>query len=208
MALNRFASPSFESQPVAPFMTSISIDTASQYLLGGNAYTGHQLQRAIHCAHSVARAYEIADVDNGGDGSVDRSEIDDAQREAIDAMGPLAMREIMVSAREYNDVLPPASQTKDEDSLLSKEENAEACAEGWSLFTHLGQTAEPRLERIDSPDDGDGALPDDAAAWTRVWTRATSLHLKVIDIQKESSPAEYARIEAYVHGVQACHAHA
>jgi hypothetical protein len=206
MALSRFAPPSFESQPVAAFMTSISIsiDTASKYLLGGNVYTGHQLQRAIHCAHSVARAYEIADVDNGGDGSVDWSEIDDAQREAIDAMGPLAMREIIASAREYNGLLPPASRTQGEDSLLSEEENAEACAEGWSLFTHMGQTTELRLERIDSPDEGDGALPDDAAAWIRVWTRATPLHLKVIDLLKESSPAEYARIEAYVHGAEAC----
>lgn len=199
MALNRSASPC---------VTSISIDPDGEYLLGGNVYTGHQLQRAIHCAHSVARAYEIADIANGGGGTVERSEIDDAQREAADAMGPQAMREIVASAREYNDALPRESEleSEDGDSLLSAEENAEACAEGWSLFMHSHETLELRLERIDSPDEGDGVLPDDAAAWLRVWTRATPLHLKVIDILKASSPAEYARIEAYVHGVEACHA--
>ncbi len=93
-------------------------------------------------------------------------------------------------------------------SLLTVEENAEACAEGWSLFTHFGDIVELRLERIDSPDEGEGALPDDAAAWYRVWTRATPLHLKVIEILKTTSAAEYARIEAYVHGLEACHAHA
>jgi len=187
-------------------MTSTLISAAGNYLLGGNVYTGHQLQRAIHCAHSVARAYEIADIANGGGGTVERSEIDDAQREAADAMGPQAMREIVASAREYNDALPQESESENADPLLSAEENAEACAEGWSLFTHFGDAIEIRLERVDSPDEGDGVLPDDAAAWLRVWTRATPLHLKVIDILKASSPAEYARIEAYVHGVEACHA--
>ena len=185
-------------------MTSIAIDSAGKYLLGGNVYTGHQLQRAIHCAHSVARAYAIADVANGGGGRVDPCEIDDAQREAIDAMGSQAMREIIDSAREYNDVLLSGSETDGAVSLLTEEEAAEACIEGWSLFTHFGETIELRLERIDSPDEGDGALPDDAAAWIRVWTRATPLHLKVIDILRESSPAEHARIEAYVHGSEVC----
>lgn len=55
-----------------------AVDAAGQYLLSGIVYTGHQLQRAMHCAHSVARAYEIADVANGGDGSVDWSDVDDA----------------------------------------------------------------------------------------------------------------------------------
>lgn len=185
-------------------MTSISIDAATKYLLGGNVYSGHQLQRAIHCAHSVARAYAIADIANGGSGRVDPSEIDDARREAIDAMGPQAMHEIVDSAREYNDVLPPSSQAQGAASLLTEEETAEACIEGWSLFTHFGEAVELRLERIDSPDEGEGALPDDAAAWIRVWTRATPLHLKVIDILKESSPAEHARIEAYLHGAEVC----
>ncbi|MDZ4360166.1 MAG: hypothetical protein U1B84_27765 [Variovorax sp.] len=185
-------------------MTSIAIDSTGKYLLGGNVYTGHQLQRAIHCAHSVARAYAIADVANGGGGRVDRCEIDDAQREAIDAMESQAMREIIDSAREYNDVLPPASQADGAASLLTEEETAEACAEGWSLFTHFGQIIELRLEHIDCPNEGEGELPDDAAAWIRVWTRATPLHLKVIDILKDSSPVEYARIEAYVHGAEVC----
>ncbi|WP_447774040.1 hypothetical protein [Variovorax boronicumulans] len=183
-------------------MTSISIDAAGQYLLGGNVYAGHQLQRAIHCAHSVARAYEIADIANGGDGSVDWSEIDDAQREAIDAMGSQAMREIIDSAREYNDALPPMSRTRGAASFLTAAESIEACAEGWSLFTHVSDATELRLEHIDSPDEGDGVLPDDAAAWLRVWTRATPLHLKVIDILKKSSPTEYARIEAHVYGME------
>lgn len=185
-------------------MTSIAIDATGLYLLGGHVYTGHQLQRAIHCAHSVARACEIADVANGGAGRVDSGEIDDAQREAADAMGPQAMREIIASAREYNDVLTPACETQSATSLLTTAENIEACAEGWSLFTHFGETVELRLERIDCPDAGEAALPDDAAAWLRVWTRATPLHLKVIDILKDASPAEYARIEAHVHGLAAC----
>ncbi|MFM9925446.1 hypothetical protein VLK31_20825 [Variovorax sp. H27-G14] len=192
-------------------MTSVLINAAGQYLLGGSLYTGHQLQRAIHCAHSVARAYEIADIANGGDGSVDWSDIDDAQQEAADAMGPLAMRQIIAEACEFNDFEPPRSEVAgahDAASLLTAEENAEACAEGWSLFTHFGDIVELRLERIDSPDEGDGALPDDAAAWHRVWTRTTPLHLKVIDILRRSSPAEHTRIEAYVHGLEASHAHA
>lgn len=189
-------------------MTSISIDAAAKYLLGGNVYSGHQLQRAIHCAHSVARAYAIADVANGGSGRVDSCEIDDARREAIDAMGLQAMREIVDSAHEYNDVLSPSSQAQSAASLLTEEETVEACIEGWSLFTHFGETIELRLERIDCPDEGEGALPDDAAAWIRVWTRATPLHLKVIDILKKFSPEEYARIEAYIHGAEACLARA
>jgi hypothetical protein len=191
----------------------IPINAASEYLLGGNLYSGHQLQRAIHCAHSVARAYEIADVANGGDGSVDWVDIDDAQKEAADAMGPLAMREIIAEACEFNDFAPARPEIRpdgaeDADSLLTAAENAQACAEGWSLFTHFGERIEIRLERIDSPDESDGALPDDAAAWLRVWACATPLHLKVIDILKTSSPAEHARIGAYVNGRQAGHAHA
>jgi hypothetical protein len=192
-------------------VTSVPIDAASSYRLGGCHYTGHQLQRALHCAHSVARAYEIANVANGGGGSVDWIDIDDAQREAADAMGPLAMRQITAEARDFNDFESPNSEAivvQDEASLLTPEESAEACAEGWSLFTHFDEIVELRLERIDSPDEGDGALLDDAAAWQRVWTRATPLHRKVIDILKASSPAEHARIEAYVHGLKACHAHA
>ena len=192
-------------------LTSVSLDATGSYWLGGCQYTGHQLQRAMHCAHSVARAYEIADIANGGDGSVDWSDIDDAQQEAADAMGPLAMREIIAEAREFNDFGSPRQQAagaQDAASLLTAQENAEACAEGWSLFTHFGEVVELRLERIDSPDGGDGALPDDAAAWHRVWTRATPLHLKVIDILKRSSPTEHARIEAYIHGLEVCLAHA
>lgn len=183
-----------------------AVDAADQYLLSGNVYTGHQLQRAMHCAHSVARAYEIADVANGGDGSVDWSDIDDAQCEAADAMGPRAMREIIAEACEYNDFAPMepkamrADRTEDAISLLTAEENAEACAEGWSLFAHFGNTVELRLERIDCPEAGEGELADDAAAWRRVWTHATPLHLKVIEILKASSPAEHARIEAHVYG--------
>lgn len=194
-------------------MAVIPIDAAGEYLLGGNLYSGHQLQRAIHCAHSVARAYEIADVENGGDGSVDWGDIDDAQKEAADAMGPLAMREIVAQACEFNDFAPATSEVRpdgveDAASLLTAVESAQACAEGWSLFTYFGQRIEIRLERIDSPDEGDGVLPDDAAAWLRVWACATPLHLKVIDILKASSPAEHARIEAYVNGRQVGHAHA
>jgi hypothetical protein len=192
-------------------MAVIPIEASGEYQLGSDLYTGHQLQRALHCAHSVARAYEIADVANGGDGSVDWSDIDDAQKEAADAMGPPAMRQIIAEACEFNDFESPRSEAagaRDAASLLTAEENAEACAEGWSLFTHFGEIVELRLERIDSPDDGEGTLPDDAAAWHRVWTRATPLHLKVIDILKMSSPAEHARIEAYVRGLKACHAHA
>lgn len=192
-------------------MAVIPIEAAARYLLGSDLYTGHQLQRALHCAHSVARAYEIADIANGGDGSVDWSDIDDAQKEAADAMGPLAMRQIIAEACEFNGFESPRSEAagaQDAASLLTAEENAEACAEGWSLFTHFGEIVELRLERIDSPDEGDGALPDDAAAWHRVWTRATPLHLKVIEILKTSSPAEHTRIEAYVHGLEACLAHA
>jgi hypothetical protein len=194
-------------------MAVIPIEAASEYLLGGNLYSGHQLQRAIHCAHSVARAYEIADVANGGNGSVDWSDIDDAQKEAADARGPLAMREIIAEACEFNDFAPARSAVRpdgaeDAASLLTASENAQACAEGWSLFTHFGERVEVRLERIDSPDEGDGVLPDDPAAWLWVWARATPLHLKVIDILKASSPAEHARIEAYVNGRHAGHAHA
>lgn len=191
-----------------------SVDAAGQYLLGGNVYTGNQLQRAIHCAHSVAHAYEIADVANGGDGSVDWSDIDDAQREAADAMGPRAMREIIAEASEYNDFVPMESKAAGADStedaipLLTAEENAEACAEGWSLFTHFGDTVELRLERIDCPEAGEGELPDDTAAWQRVWTRSTPLHLKVIEILKASSPVEHARIEAHVYGLETRHAKA
>ena len=190
-------------------MAVIPIEVSGKYLLGGGLYNGHQLQRALHCAHSVARAYEIASVANGGGGSVDWIDIDDAQREAADAMGALEMRQIMAEAREFNDFGPPRSEaagTPDAASLLTAEENAEACAEGWSLFTHYGELVELRLERIDSPDEGDGVLLDDAAAWLRVWTRATPLHLKVIDILKRSSLTEHARIEAYVHCVGASHA--
>ena len=192
-------------------MAVIPIEAAGKYLLGNDLYTGHQLQRALHCAHSVARAYEIADIANGGDCSVDWSDIDDAQREAADAMGPLVMREIAAEACEFNGFgspRPQAANAQDAASLLTAQESAEACAEGWSLFTHFGELVELRLERIDSPDEGDGALPDDAAAWHRVWTRATPLHLKVIDILKHSSPTEHARIEAYIHGLEACLAHA
>jgi len=192
-------------------MAVIAIEAVGNYLLGGDLYTGHQLQRALHCAHSVARAYEIADIANGGDGSVDWSDIDDAQKEAADAMGPVAMRQIIAEACEFNDFESPAAEAagvQDAASLLTAEENAEACAEGWSLFTHFGEIVELRLERIDSPDKGDGALLDDAAAWHRVWTRATPLHLKVIDILKTLSPAEHARIDAYVHGLEVCLAHA
>lgn len=192
-------------------MALISITAAGKYLLGNDLYTGHQVQRALHCAHSVARAYEIADNANGGDGSVDWSDIDDAQKEAADAMGPVAMRQIIAEACEFNGFespTPEAGDAQDAASLLTAEENAEACAEGWSLFTHFGEIVELRLERIDSPDEGDGALSDDAAAWHRVWTRATPLHLKVIDLLRASSPTEHARIEAYVHGLDACRAHA
>jgi|GEM_PF-1799689 len=192
-------------------MAVIAIEAARTYLLGGILYSGHQLQRALHCAHSVARAYEIANAANGGGGSVDWIDIDDAQREAADAMGPQSMRQITAEACDFNDFESPNSEAivvQDEASLLTPEESAEACAEGWSLFTHFDEIVELRLERIDSPDEGDGALLDDAAAWHRVWTRATPLHLKVIDILKTSSPAEHARIEAYVHGLEARHAHA
>ncbi len=92
--------------------------------------------------------------------------------------------------------------------VLTAAESAEACAEGWSLFTHFGEAVELRLERIDCPEAGEGVLPDDAAAWHRVWTRATPLHLKAIDILKASSPAEHARIEAYVYGLETRHADA
>ena len=78
--------------------------------------------------------------------------------------------------------LSAAIGVHDAASLLTAEKNAEACAEGWSLFTHLDDTVELRLAHMDSPMEGDGALPDDAAAWHRVRTRATPLHLKVIDI--------------------------
>lgn len=192
-------------------MAVMSIEAAGKYLLGSDLYTGYQLQRALHCAHSVARAFEIADTANGGDGCVDRSDIDDAQKEAADAMGPLGMRQIVAEARESNGFespRPEAAGAQDAASLLTAEENAEACAEGWSLFTHFGEVVELRLERIDSPDEGGAALPDDAAAWHRVWTRATPLHLKVIDLLRRSSPAEHTRIEAYVHGLEACLAHA
>lgn len=199
-----------------PEVTSISadrvpIDAMGRYLLGGVVYTGHQLQRAIHCAHSVARAYAIADVAHGGGGSVDWGDIDDARQEATEAMGPPAMREIAVEACEYNGFEPVEVEAAHRDEagniapVLTPEENAEACAEGWSLFTHFGNTVELRLERIDSPDDGDEVLPDDAAAWLRVWTRATPLHLKVIEILKSTSAVEHARIEAYVHGLAVCH---
>ncbi len=192
-------------------MAVIPIDAAGEYLLGNGLYSGHQLQCAIHCAHSVARAYEIADIAKGGGGSVDWIDIDDAQKEAVDAMGPPAMRQVIAEAREFNDFAPTRSEAacvQDAASLLTAEENAQACAEGWSLFTHFGECVEIRLERIDSPEEGDGVLPDDAAARLRVWSRATPLHLKVIDILKASSPAEHARIEAYVHDREAGDAHA
>ena len=91
---------------------------------------------------------------------------------------------------------------------LTAEECAEACAEGWALFTHSGEVEELQLQRIDCPDQHSDALLDDAAAWHRVWTRATPLHWKVIEILKVFSPAEHARIEAYVHGLEVCFAHA
>ncbi|WP_454912720.1 hypothetical protein [Variovorax gossypii] len=83
-------------------MTAHLIEDAIRYCVGGTIYTGHQLLWATYCAHSVARAYEIADEANGGDGSVDWSDIDDAQREAADAMGADAMKEIVSDARIFN----------------------------------------------------------------------------------------------------------
>lgn len=83
-------------------MTAHLIEDAIRYSVGGTTYTGHQLLWATYCAHSVARAYEIADEANGGDGSVDWSDIDDAQREAADAMGAAAMKEIVSDARIFN----------------------------------------------------------------------------------------------------------
>ncbi len=114
-------------------MAVIPIGASGKYLLGSDLYTGHQLQRALHCAHSVARAYEIADIANGGDGTVDWSDIDDAQKEAADAMGPLAMRQIIAEACEFNGFESPRSEAagaQDAASFFTAEENAEACAEG------------------------------------------------------------------------------
>lgn len=127
-------------------------------------------------------------------------------------MGPQAMREIIAQACEFNGSAPLEPEVagsagmQDGVPLLTAQENAEACAEGWSLFTHFGETVEVRLERIDCPEAGEGALLDDAAAWQRVWTRATPLHLKAIEILKASSPSEHARIEAYVCGLEILHA--
>jgi hypothetical protein len=93
-------------------MTAHLIEDTVRYSVGGTIYTGHQLLWATYCAHSVARAYEIADEANGGDGSVDWSDIDDAQREAADAMGAAAMKEITSEARIFNGLdgdLEPAS---------------------------------------------------------------------------------------------------
>lgn len=36
------------------------VDDAGQYLLSGNVYARHQLQRALHCAHSAVHPQEGA----------------------------------------------------------------------------------------------------------------------------------------------------
>lgn len=156
-------------------MAVIPIEASGEYQLGSDLYTGQQLQRALHCAHSVARAYEIADVANGGDGSVDWSDIDDAQKEAADAMGSLAMRQIIAEACEFNDFESPRSEAagaRDAASLLTAEENAEACAEagrssrivassssfGWSASIALTM-GKVRCPTMPQPGIGSGPAP-------------------------------------------------
>ena len=90
-------------------MTLITLEPTAQYALGGNRYTGRQLQHAIDCAHSMACAYENADAANGGAGSVDWSDLDDAQAEAVEAMGPEAIDAIARRARERNGFGPEES---------------------------------------------------------------------------------------------------
>jgi hypothetical protein len=56
----------------------------------------------VRCSAVLARAYEFAAEDNGGDGSVRWEEVDEASREAVNALGVSAMAELIAEAQSVN----------------------------------------------------------------------------------------------------------
>jgi hypothetical protein len=87
---------------VRDFLDVIAIDIDGRYRVDGTVWTGAQLQEALECAQTLAWAYERADEQNGGDGSVRWEEVDDANRHAINAMGVTRFAELISRAVEVN----------------------------------------------------------------------------------------------------------
>lgn len=65
-------------------------------------WTGEQLQHAVRCSAVLATAYELAAEENGGDGSVRWEAVDEASREAADAMRVSALADLIAEAQSMN----------------------------------------------------------------------------------------------------------
>lgn len=78
------------------------LDLEARYRLDGKVWAGHNLQKALACANAIAWAYERAAVENGGDGSVSRDAVDEANRLACDALGVTGLAEIIIEATDEN----------------------------------------------------------------------------------------------------------
>lgn len=73
-----------------------------RYSIDGRQCTGEQLQHAVRCSAVLAMAYELAAGENGGDGSVRWKAVDEASREAANALGVSALAELIAEAQSVN----------------------------------------------------------------------------------------------------------
>lgn len=84
----------------------------------------------------------------------------------------------------------------------STEDDTVAAYEGWGIFLCGGDDHPPyELERIDSPEAGEGELADDEEAWELVVAKARAgslLHMKALMFLLRNSIPEFKLIAAHV----------
>lgn len=91
-------------------------------------------------------------------------------------------------------------------SEWTKEQSAQAQAEGWDVFSVQRDDGRMyELERLDDPGLDNPAMPEplfetDAAAWVHVKRQAdagSTLHRAALDFLQERAPLEWAEIDAH-----------
>lgn len=76
-------------------------------LIRGNLYTIEQLEFAVDAAWALSVAYARADEDNGGGGSVEWEEVNEAHESALRVWDQEALDELKGEAQAHNQVNDP-----------------------------------------------------------------------------------------------------